>query len=176
MVYEHLSLLVNMSRGLSEHHYILYITLLEEDYLGKVAGLLSALPTFTIADTLVGIVTLGVLIYWPRRGNPPAAAFAGIAGGRCDDSRTLGAGFDGEHHRQPFQRPAGGRHPGSGDPPPSYPTWYCPGSCRAPTARRRHFPRQAMVHALVVLQTLAPRFPGCRYPPWRPFCCWSPGT
>lgn len=34
---------------------------LPEHYLGKVAGLLSAMPTFTFADTLVGIVTLGVL-------------------------------------------------------------------------------------------------------------------
>lgn len=32
------------------------------------AGLLSALPTFIFADTLVGIVTLSVLIYWPRLG------------------------------------------------------------------------------------------------------------
>lgn len=56
---------------------------LPEHYLGKVAGLLSALPTFTFADTLVGIVTLGVLLYWPRLGIrlPPhlPALLAGVA-------------------------------------------------------------------------------------------------
>ncbi|MBT9433087.1 hypothetical protein JZM24_14890 [Candidatus Sodalis endolongispinus] len=41
---------------------------LPEHYLGKVAGLLSAMPTVTFADTLVGILTLGVLLYWPRLG------------------------------------------------------------------------------------------------------------
>lgn len=46
----------------------LHTASLPEHYLGKVAGLLSALPMFTVADTLVGIVTLGVLIYWPLLG------------------------------------------------------------------------------------------------------------
>ncbi|MEN3259811.1 C4-dicarboxylic acid transporter DauA [Sodalis endosymbiont of Spalangia cameroni] len=61
----------------------LHTATLPEHYLGKVAGLLSALPTFTFADTLVGIVTLSVLIYWPRLGIrlPPhlPALLAGVA-------------------------------------------------------------------------------------------------
>lgn len=37
-----------------------------ETYVDKVIALGSALPTINIGDTLIGITTLGVLIYWPK--------------------------------------------------------------------------------------------------------------
>lgn len=46
----------------------LHPAVLPDHYLGKVAALVSALPTLTIADTLIGAITLLVLVYWPRLG------------------------------------------------------------------------------------------------------------
>ncbi len=39
-----------------------------EEYINKVAALVVALPTFNVGDTLIGVVTLAVLIYWPKLG------------------------------------------------------------------------------------------------------------
>lgn len=39
-----------------------------EHYVGKVYALLQALPTLDIGDTLIGVVTLLILIFWPKLG------------------------------------------------------------------------------------------------------------
>ncbi|MFD3237749.1 C4-dicarboxylic acid transporter DauA [Rahnella perminowiae] len=39
-----------------------------EHYLSKVAALIMALPTLDIGDAATGIVTLGILIFWPKLG------------------------------------------------------------------------------------------------------------
>ncbi|WP_413739006.1 C4-dicarboxylic acid transporter DauA [Sodalis sp. RH21] len=39
-----------------------------EQYVGKVAALVGALPTINLADTLIGVGTMAVLVYWPRLG------------------------------------------------------------------------------------------------------------
>ncbi|MEA9391053.1 C4-dicarboxylic acid transporter DauA [Acerihabitans sp. TG2] len=39
-----------------------------EEYISKVAALVGALPTLNVGDTLIGVVTLAVLIYWPKLG------------------------------------------------------------------------------------------------------------
>ncbi|TCV99695.1 C4-dicarboxylic acid transporter DauA [Biostraticola tofi] len=41
---------------------------LPEHYIGKVAALATAMPTLNLGDTLIGITTLGVLVYWPKLG------------------------------------------------------------------------------------------------------------
>lgn len=46
----------------------LQLTALPENYIGKVYALLHALPTLDYGDTLIGVVTLAVLIYWPKLG------------------------------------------------------------------------------------------------------------
>ncbi|MDN7196705.1 SulP family inorganic anion transporter, partial [Klebsiella pneumoniae] len=39
-----------------------------EHYLQKVAALAMALPTINVGDAAIGVVTLGILILWPRLG------------------------------------------------------------------------------------------------------------
>ena len=39
-----------------------------EHYLQKVGALVMALPTINVGDAAIGIVTLGILIFWPRLG------------------------------------------------------------------------------------------------------------
>ncbi|NGX86179.1 C4-dicarboxylic acid transporter DauA [Rahnella sp. Lac-M11] len=46
----------------------LTMTSVPEHYLSKVAALVMALPTLDIGDAAIGIVTLGVLILWPKLG------------------------------------------------------------------------------------------------------------
>ncbi|GAA3613550.1 C4-dicarboxylic acid transporter DauA [Gibbsiella greigii] len=46
----------------------LQLTALPENYIGKVYALLHALPTLDYGDTLIGVVTLAILIYWPKLG------------------------------------------------------------------------------------------------------------
>lgn len=130
---------------------------LPEHYLGKVAGLLSALPTFTFADTLVGIVTLGVLLYWPRLGIrlPPhvpalraGVAVMGVLWALGLPAATIGSRFS-------YLLADGTQGQGI---PAILPTGCCRGSCRAPTARRSRYPGR--------------RSPPCcrRRSPWR---CWG---
>jgi MFS superfamily sulfate permease-like transporter len=82
-----------------------------EHYLQKVAALAMALPTINVGDAAIGVVTLGILILWPRlgirAGPPPGAAgrLRGDAGGqlarrRCRDDRLA------------VPLSAGGRHSG----------------------------------------------------------------
>lgn len=60
----------------------LTITEMPESYFGKLEALFESLPTLNAGDTLVGITTLLVLIYWPRlRLNFPAHLPALITGG-----------------------------------------------------------------------------------------------
>jgi SulP family sulfate permease len=46
----------------------LHLTQVPEHYLQKVGALATALPTFNPGDAAIGVVTLGVLIFWPRLG------------------------------------------------------------------------------------------------------------
>ncbi|HEI8864728.1 TPA: C4-dicarboxylic acid transporter DauA [Serratia odorifera] len=46
----------------------LHITELPEHYLGKIYALLQAMPTLDIGDTLIGVLTLLTLVYWPKLG------------------------------------------------------------------------------------------------------------
>lgn len=46
----------------------LQLTEVPEHYVGKVYALLQALPTLDIGDTLIGAVTLLILIFWPKLG------------------------------------------------------------------------------------------------------------
>jgi len=46
----------------------LHLTQVPEHYLQKVGALAAALPTFNPGDAAIGVVTLGVLIFWPRLG------------------------------------------------------------------------------------------------------------
>ncbi|MGU0044443.1 hypothetical protein ACVXHA_27980 [Escherichia coli] len=39
-----------------------------EHYLQKVGALFMALPTINVGDAAIGIVTLGILVFWPRLG------------------------------------------------------------------------------------------------------------
>lgn len=41
-----------------------------EHYLQKVGALFMALPTINLGDAAIGVVTLGILIFWPRLGDP----------------------------------------------------------------------------------------------------------
>ncbi|WP_410014970.1 C4-dicarboxylic acid transporter DauA [Sodalis sp. C49] len=59
----------------------LTLPVVPEEYVGKVAALFAALPTFNPGDTLIGIGTMAVLVYWPRLGiRFPAHLPALIAG------------------------------------------------------------------------------------------------
>ncbi len=46
----------------------LSISAMPEHYIGKVMALVEAMPTLDVGDALIGIVTLGVLIIWPKFG------------------------------------------------------------------------------------------------------------
>ncbi len=46
----------------------LHLTQVPEHYLQKVGALATALPTLNPGDAAIGVVTLGVLIFWPRLG------------------------------------------------------------------------------------------------------------
>ncbi|WP_213994177.1 C4-dicarboxylic acid transporter DauA [Sodalis sp. dw_96] len=46
----------------------LQLTAMPAQYIGKLVALVGALPTFNIGDTLVGVATMAVLVYWPRLG------------------------------------------------------------------------------------------------------------
>jgi SulP family sulfate permease len=46
----------------------LQLNTIPAEYLGKLAALVGALPTFNLGDTLVGVATMAVLVYWPRLG------------------------------------------------------------------------------------------------------------
>lgn len=46
----------------------LQLTAMPENYVGKVYALLQALPTLDIGDTLIGAVTLLILVFWPKLG------------------------------------------------------------------------------------------------------------
>ncbi|QTF08475.1 C4-dicarboxylic acid transporter DauA [Brenneria izadpanahii] len=46
----------------------LHMDVVPEHYVGKVAALVQSMPTLHIGDTLIGIVTLAVLIGWPKLG------------------------------------------------------------------------------------------------------------
>ncbi|WP_417642569.1 C4-dicarboxylic acid transporter DauA [Enterobacter kobei] len=46
----------------------LHLTQVPEHYLQKVGALATALPTLNSGDAAIGVVTLGVLIFWPRLG------------------------------------------------------------------------------------------------------------
>lgn len=46
----------------------LSLTSAPESYLAKVAALAGAMPTLSLADTLIGMGTMAVLVYWPRLG------------------------------------------------------------------------------------------------------------
>ncbi|MFI8418363.1 C4-dicarboxylic acid transporter DauA [Serratia sp. NPDC078593] len=46
----------------------LHINAMPENYVGKVSALLHAMPTLDTGDTLIGVITLAVLIYWPKLG------------------------------------------------------------------------------------------------------------
>ncbi|RJF58018.1 C4-dicarboxylic acid transporter DauA [Serratia inhibens] len=46
----------------------LQLATMPENYVGKVYALLQALPTLDIGDTLIGAVTLLILVFWPKLG------------------------------------------------------------------------------------------------------------
>jgi SulP family sulfate permease len=46
----------------------LHLAVVPEHYVGKVYALVQALPTLDIGDTLIGAVTLLILIFWPKLG------------------------------------------------------------------------------------------------------------
>ncbi|EPB6543333.1 C4-dicarboxylic acid transporter DauA [Escherichia coli] len=46
----------------------LQMALVPEHYLQKVGALFMALPTINVGDAAIGIVTLGILVFWPRLG------------------------------------------------------------------------------------------------------------
>ncbi|MCW6545311.1 C4-dicarboxylic acid transporter DauA [Yersinia ruckeri] len=46
----------------------LQMTVVPENYIGKVSALFQALPTLNFSDTLIGSVTLFILIFWPKLG------------------------------------------------------------------------------------------------------------
>ncbi|MEE4409478.1 MULTISPECIES: C4-dicarboxylic acid transporter DauA [unclassified Serratia (in: enterobacteria)] len=46
----------------------LQLAAMPENYVGKVYALLQALPTLDIGDTLIGAVTLLILVFWPKLG------------------------------------------------------------------------------------------------------------
>lgn len=46
----------------------LHLTQVPEHYLQKVGALATALPTLNPGDAAIGVVTLGILIFWPRLG------------------------------------------------------------------------------------------------------------
>ncbi|MDM6867338.1 SulP family inorganic anion transporter, partial [Escherichia coli] len=46
----------------------LQMTHVPEHYLQKVGALFMALPTINVGDAAIGVVTLGILIFWPRLG------------------------------------------------------------------------------------------------------------
>lgn len=80
----------------------LSIVKVPESYIGKIGALVSALPTWHIGDTTVGVVTLLVLIVWPKIGIrfPPhlPALLAGtlcmwLMSGIDPDIATIGTRF-----------------------------------------------------------------------------------
>ncbi len=46
----------------------LTLPVVPEEYVGKVGALVGALPTLNLGDTLIGVGTMAVLVYWPRLG------------------------------------------------------------------------------------------------------------
>ena len=59
-----------------------------EHYLQKVGALFMALPTINVGDAAIGIVTLGILVFWPRLGirlpRPPSGLAGWLRGdGNC---------------------------------------------------------------------------------------------
>jgi len=46
----------------------LHVDAMPESYIGKLSALLHALPSLDFGDTLIGAITLLILVYWPRLG------------------------------------------------------------------------------------------------------------
>ena len=100
-------------------------------------ALRAALPTMRPAELAVGMVTLAVLIVWPRWSRRiPAPLVAIVVGGRV--RVRAGAGrrrLRRRHHQQPLhvRGPRGGAR---GHPPPAPAAACCPGGCPGPAASR----------------------------------------
>ncbi|MCS5961443.1 hypothetical protein LNP74_28550 [Klebsiella pneumoniae subsp. pneumoniae] len=79
----------------------------------KVAALAMALPTINVGDAAIGVVTLGILILWPRLGirlpGPPPGA-AGRLCGHAGAVSLLGGDVATIGSQVPLS--AGGRHSG----------------------------------------------------------------
>ncbi len=80
----------------------LHLTTVPEHYIEKVVALAQALPTLTLADTLIGLTTLAVLVFWPKLGirlpgHLPAllagVAVMGIMSLMGHDVATIGSRF-----------------------------------------------------------------------------------
>ena len=80
----------------------LHLTTVPEHYIEKVIALTQALPTLTLADTLIGLTTLAVLILWPKLGIrlpghlPALLAGVAVMGGMSlmgHDVATIGSRF-----------------------------------------------------------------------------------
>lgn len=80
----------------------LHLTTVPEHYIEKVMALAQALPTLTMADTLIGLTTLAVLVFWPKLGirlpgHLPAllagVAVMGIMSLMGHDVATIGSRF-----------------------------------------------------------------------------------
>ncbi len=80
----------------------LHLTTVPEHYIEKAMALEQALPTLTMADTLIGLTTLAVLVFWPKPGirlpgHLPAllagVAVMGIMSLMGHDVATIGSRF-----------------------------------------------------------------------------------
>ena len=93
-----------------------------EHYLQKVAALAMALPTINVGDAAIGVVTLGILILWPRLGIRLPGHLPALLGG-CAVMLVVNL-LGGERPRRRHiagcrrdPRPAG--DPGAADPRPT---------------------------------------------------------
>lgn len=103
-----------------------------EHYLQKVAALAMALPTINVGDAAIGVVTLGILILWPRLGIRLPGHLPALLGGCAvmlvvnllgGDVATIGSQF--HYQRRTALRAMAFRS--------CCRSWYCHGICRAQT-------------------------------------------
>ena len=102
-----------------------------EHYLQKVAALAMALPTINVGDAAIGVVTLGILILWPRLGIRRATSRRCWAAARSCWWSTCSAAMSRRSARSSIiswrtaLRAMAFRS--------CCRSWYCPGICRAQT-------------------------------------------
>ncbi len=115
----------------------LQVAVMPEHYLDKLSALARALPSLSPADTAVGLLTLLVLLLWPRLDKRvPAPLVALLAGALAGLALAPGSTRPGRRPRWAAASRTSWAASASGASRPCRRCRCCPGTCRGPTASR----------------------------------------